>query len=339
MRENRVRTSWIRAVRRYTSSLADLLVVLAYVAVADAALLDNALSPTVRALIGFPLLLFVPGYILLAGLFPRGHRPRRTDDDQRLFGAVSEGALRPLERAVLSFGISVALLPPAGLVLSGLGVGFRPETVVGAASAAFLAGIVVACARRLRVPESERVSVPVTGWLSRATAGLSGDSQVEATTAFVVVLVALVATSALAYGLVAPGGGDSYTTMAMYSENDTGALVTSDYPDSLAANETGDVVVVVENHEHRQVNYTLVAELQRVDRSNGTVTVLEAVELNQSQQSLVAGERWRSNQTIRPELTGDDLRVVYLLYRNPPPADPGIESAYRNLYFTIDVAE
>lgn len=339
MSEEQVRSQWTRIVRKWTSSLTDLLLVIAYIVAVDATFIDAAVSPTVRALVGFPLLLFVPGYVLLAALFPRNLHAGRTSHDERLFGAVSEGALRPLERVVLSFGISVALLPPFGLVLSGLGVGFSPATVIGTTTAVLLAGIVVAVARRLQVPEAERFSVSVTGWFSRATAGFSGKSRTETTTTFVVVVVALVTTTALAYALVAPGGGDSYTGMGLYAENDTGALVTSGYPTSLAANETGGVVVAVENHEHQRVNYTLVGELQRVDRSNGTVTVLESVELNRSQQSLLAGETWQSNQTISPELTGSDLRVVYMLYRGTPPADPGTESAYRHVYFTVDVAE
>ncbi|WP_232688784.1 DUF1616 domain-containing protein [Halobacterium zhouii] len=335
MSEEHAHGQWTSTVRRWSASLTDLLVVVAYVAVADAVLIDDALSPAVRAMVGFPLLLFVPGYVLLAGLFPRDAPARRVADN-RLFAAVSEGALRPGERVLLAFGVSVALLPPFGIALSVLDLGWEPATVVSATTAALFVGVAAAAARRLRIPEGERFAVSATGSLSGLVGMFSG-SRMQTTSAVVLVAVALLTTTSLAYALVAPAGGDAYTTVGLYTENETGELVTAGYPTTLTPNETGSVVVVVENHENRRVNYTLVGEIQRVERANGNVTVLESVRLNRSTHALAPGEKWQTTQTVRPELAGSDLRVAYLLYRGTPPADAGTGDAYRSVYFSLDV--
>jgi len=38
-------------------------------------------------------------------------------------------------------------------------------------------------------------------------------------------------------------------------------------------------------------------------------------------------------------MTGENLRVQYLLYRGDPPAEPTQENAYRSLHLWVDVFE
>jgi uncharacterized membrane protein len=62
----------------------------------------NEISP-VRIILGLPLMLFLPGYALIATLFPR------------------KGDLDGIERIALSFGLSIAITP-----LLGLGLNYTP---------------------------------------------------------------------------------------------------------------------------------------------------------------------------------------------------------------------
>lgn len=321
------------------AAVTDLLAIVLYLAVADVVLLDGTLPSAVTALVGLPLLLFVPGYVLVAALFPRSRSAAGPIVDDRPFATVADGCLRPLERVALSFGLSVALLPPLGVLVSWLGLGFAPTTVMATVTVALLVGAVVAGVRRFRLPEGERFAVSPTAWISRRATALADRSTAGRVVTVALVVVSLAATSTLAYGLVAPAGGDAYTNVGLFTENETGALVTSDYPSTIGANETGEVVVLVENREHRTVNYTLVAQLQRVSRTNDSVTVRESVELDRARRSLADGERWRSEQTIAPELTGTDLRVAYLVYHGTPPEDPGVENADEAVYLSVDVEE
>jgi len=59
----------------------------------------NEISP-IRIILGLPLVLFLPGYALIATLFPR-------KDD-----------LDAIERIALSFGLSIAISPLLGLALN-----------------------------------------------------------------------------------------------------------------------------------------------------------------------------------------------------------------------------
>lgn len=73
----------------------------------------NEISP-VRIILGLPLVLFLPGYALIAALFPR-------KDD-----------LDGIERVALSFGLSIAITPLLGLALNytPFGIRFAPVLIV-----------------------------------------------------------------------------------------------------------------------------------------------------------------------------------------------------------------
>jgi uncharacterized membrane protein len=41
---------------------------------------------------------------------------------------------------------------------------------------------------------------------------------------------------------------------------------------------------------------------------------------------------------VTPTLTGQRLRLAYLLYRGSPPPDPTVENAYREVHLWINVS-
>ena len=71
----------------------------------------NKISP-VRIILGLPLVLFLPGYSLIATLFPR-------KDD-----------LDAIDRIALSFGLSIAITPLLGLALNYTPFGIRLSPVL-----------------------------------------------------------------------------------------------------------------------------------------------------------------------------------------------------------------
>jgi uncharacterized membrane protein len=318
-------------------SASDLLSVLVYVAIADTLLVNQTLDPSVRALLGLPLLLFVPGYVLLAGLFPRRVPTKQLTEERRPFSAVAVGALRPLERFLLAFGVSVALVPILGVSMAALGVGFEPANILGTMTAAILFGTLIAGARRFQLQASERYSVSITGGLSSVLSWVRRSSPSGKWFAAALVVVAVLATGSLAYALVEPIDGETYTTMGVYTETENGSLVTGDYPRTIESGDSPSVVVKVENHEQRTVNYTLVGELQRLDRAGAEVSVVETVRLSEVSKSVPPGEAWRSNQTIDPALTGENLRVSYKLFRGQATSGADAESAAPPVYFSVNV--
>jgi uncharacterized membrane protein len=105
-------------------------------------------------------------------------------------------------------------------------------------------------------------------------------------------------------------------------------------------------VVGIGNQEHEQVEYTVVVQLQRVEivnesgaTTNGTtVRVLEERGLQRFQAELAHNETWHNQHTVTPTMTGEGLRLQYLLYRGDPPAEPSAETAYRELHLWVNVS-
>ena len=73
------------------------------------------IQPPLRIILGLPFILFIPGYVLVFALFPA----RKTDR-----------GIDTLERIVLSFGLSIAVVPLIGLLLNYTPWGIRLEPIL-----------------------------------------------------------------------------------------------------------------------------------------------------------------------------------------------------------------
>ena len=102
----------------------------ALAAVATLAAVAPPVPPAARAIVAAPLLLALPGYVLVRIAFPR--------------------PLSPGDAALLAAGLSIALLALAGLVLDQVGPGLTPGAWLVAVDLWAAAGLLLA--RRRRVP-------------------------------------------------------------------------------------------------------------------------------------------------------------------------------------------
>ena len=100
----------------------------------------NEISP-IRIILGLPLVLFLPGYSLIATLFPR-------KDD-----------LDAIERIALSFGLSIAITPLLGLALNYTPFGIRLSPVLIVLSVFTILLAIGAYVRRSRILEGDRFCV------------------------------------------------------------------------------------------------------------------------------------------------------------------------------------
>lgn len=94
----------------------------------------------IRPIIGLAFIFFVPGYVLVTALFP------------------GKKAITLLERAGLSFGLSIAISPLVALFLNYTPYGVVLEPLLVALAAVTLAFMLVAVIRRRRLPAAERFS-------------------------------------------------------------------------------------------------------------------------------------------------------------------------------------
>ncbi len=96
----------------------------------------------VRTILGIPMVLFLPGYALIAALFPR------------------KNDLDGIERLALSFGLSIAVVPLIGLGLNFTPFGIRLVPILVSLSVFTLAMLLIAYLRRSKLSEEERFEVP-----------------------------------------------------------------------------------------------------------------------------------------------------------------------------------
>lgn len=313
----------------------DLLLTVAYLALAVPTLLFGPTSNAIRAAAGLPLLLFLPGYALVSFLFPREDAMVLSETVGTYHPGVAAGAL--FERAVLSFGASVMLLPLIGLALSVTGVGMALEPIVASLTAISVFALLAGTVRRLRLPTDHRFDLPLGSfreWLRSSFVGGSLSSRFLN----VALLIAVVSSTAmLGYGLVSPASEETYTELMLLTENESGQYIAGDYPKTLETGESATVTVGVENHEQRRVEYTIVAELQKVDKRNGSVEIRDRSELARFSPSVASNDTWYTRHEFSPDMTGSDLRLSYYLYRGDAPSLVSADSAYRHTYIWLNV--
>lgn len=336
--------SWRERVLRPLRRLpTDLVAVVVFVAVVDLAVLLPTVRGTPLAVaLGVPLLLFVPGYVVVAALFPASGPEPVPSELSGLANAahrVRTNGIDGVERAALSFGISLALLPLVGLLLAALPWGIDPVPVLAAVSAIGLLGAVLAGVRRRRLPETDRFDLRVESRIRELHAAIfEADGRLDAVLNLALALAVLIALTSVGYAVAASRDAPSSSQLYLLAENETGDLVTAGYPTEFARGESRPVYVGVENHEGEPVNYTVVAELQRVRQAENGLTVVDQQRVATFEPRVSAGESWQARHGVAPSMTGRNLRLVYFLYRTDPPSDPTTESADEFVHVWINVS-
>ncbi len=283
-------------------------------------------SVVVRAVFGIPLLVFLPGYALLLVLFPyssaetRVSRPSLATSNRNLAGVTF------VERIVLSFGTSLALVPLFGVLYLSIVPDGGAVSVVTLLAVGVGVGLLLGVYRRLQLPKPERYSFPTKVWPATGT-----NRALNVALAVVVVLSVV----GLGAALAVPNYGETYTNLSLVTQQSNGEFVASGYPDTLSAGNS-EIYATVTNHEREVTRYTLVVQLQRVETSSGSASVVEYEELARVSSEVAPGETWSTNPELSPEMTGSDLRLVYLLYEGDAPDNADTESAYQSTFVWVD---
>ena len=298
-----------------------------------------------RIVLGLAFVLFAPGYAFVAALFPeRGGTPAVDRTDENAAGArdarqFRDGGIDGIERLALSFGLSIAVTPLIGLVLNFTPFGIRLGPIVVGIGGFTLVAVAVGAVRRRALPADERFRVPLGEWYGSVRTELfEPETRTDRVLNVVLVVSLLLAVGSVTYAVAVPKSGESFTEFYLLTENETGELVAADYPENLTVGEDRSVVVGITNHEHETVSYSVVAELQRVRTANNSTTVIERSSVGRFTPRLAANETWRRTHDVTPTMAGDRLRLVYLLYRGQPPAEPTVENAYIETHLWVNVA-
>lgn len=320
-------------------------VILTLAAIAAAAIIVTlGIGGPIQVLAGALLVLFLPGYAVSTLLFPASESTRSISDPSPMNrnrswyvgGNDGDGPTRAglpfLERIAFGFGLSVAFVPVFALLLNVALFDYQQMAIVGIATGTAAVATLLGAIRRARTPDKTRYVLPLRTAAVEARTALGGSNGNRAVNAALLCAVVL-AVGAVTFSLAAPADGSQFTQVSLLTEQDDGSLTAGNYPEQFTNGTSSELVLLVENHEQEQTKYTAVAELQRVEGD----TVVERDELKRESQTLAAGQSWQYGHRITPTMQGEDLQLVYYVYRGDAPANPDEESAYRTVNIWFDV--
>lgn len=266
----------------FEESPLDLMLIIVYLLLATVFLTIPPLNKTIiRTLLGIPLVLFIPGYALIAALFPR-------KDD-----------LDGIERTALSFGLSIAVVPLLGLGLNFTPWGIRFGPILATLILFSLSMVLIANFRRLELPGDERFEVPLKAIMAgMKDEFLKTENKTDRILTIILILSIIVSLFTLVYVMVTPKQGEKFTEF--YILGPSGKA--SDYPKEVSPGAPVKLIVGVANHEYSDINYTL-----RVQIKNDTFFERKI--------QLPHNQTWETPVSFTINKTGSDLKLEFLLFR------------------------
>ncbi|MGA1793408.1 MAG: DUF1616 domain-containing protein [Thermoplasmatota archaeon] len=275
-----------------------------------------------RIVLGLPFILFFPGYVLISALYPERKRyfdkdgnevPPPSEEEEgtnhdgvaqdrpyRKHGGkhASSGERRSeketdeapsewpkgkgldgLERVALSLGLSIAVTPLIGLVLNytydwapdTLGIRLVPILVSQFAFILIVGGIAIY--KRSRVPVEDRFAIVIDLKVPEDY------TFTDKTLTVGIVLMMVLSVGMLVYIIVVPREGESFTEFYILGPNHKA----EGYPGNLMVGESSFLYIGIGNHEHRDMNYTLVMSVDP-SASNAPVSSLDNVTISRNTQ-------------------------------------------------------
>ena len=257
----------------------------------------------IRTILGLVMVLFLPGYALIAALF------------------IGKDDLDAIERIALSFGLSIAVVPLLGLGLNYTPFGIRLVPIIITLSFFTISMLAIAYIRRGSLPKDEQFSVPFQQMYAsiKHEINTKPESKIDRILTVILVISIIASVSMLVYVIVTPKQGEKFTEFYILGPDG----MADNYPTNLSVGQTGKVIVGVGNHEYQTVDYT-------VD------LVLANETLNSLQFQLEHNSTWEQEIEFIPKYThtGNDSKLNFFLYR-----DNNFTESYRSLHLWIDVTE
>ena len=234
-------------------------------------------SSALRIVLGLPLVLFFPGYTLIAALFPR--------KDQ----------LTSIERVALSLGLSLVVVPSIGFLFNFTPWGIRLYPLLIAIAVFILAFSLITWYRRSRLPEVERFAVYLTFSLST----WRGQSFLEKILSAILLIAILGVIGTLGYVIALPKVGESFTEFYILGSEGKA----EGYPKEVVLGGEIRVTIGIINREGDTATYRVEATIDgaRYDEIGPIVLHHE--------------DRWEEEVGFMPAQLGDNQKVEFFLYR------------------------
>lgn len=283
----------------------DLKIFLAFTTLTVAVINLPAINETViRSALDLITIIFIPGYALLAALFPG-------KDD-----------IEGIERLALGFGLSVASLLPLCMVINFMSWRMGLDLITLCLAAFIFICLLIANMRRHSLPEGKSFSVDIGSVFREVMAEAFPASGNKADKLLTLVLIVAVASSAciVAFIIIGPSQSEKFTEFFILGPGGKA----DNYPVSFAPGEQKPVLVGITNHEYANKVYDLVVTL---NDSNATGTIYR------DKVTLANNETWEKTVQLKPDRIGKDMDMEFLLY-----VDGNMTAPYRDLHLWVNVS-
>jgi len=279
-------------------------------------------TSSLRVVFALPFILFIPGYLLIAALFP------------------AKSDLDGIERTALSFGLSIAIVPLIGLALNYTPFGIRLDPIV--ISLVIFSAImgIAAQYRRFLLPEEGRFVVPVQEMAAGARQEFfaAGASPLDRALSIILIVAIVAAVATTIFVIVVPKEGEKFTEFYILGSKGKAA----DYPTDFAAGSSQTVIIGIGNHEYRNITYTVetLALNQVFDETTNQSTLVSAVPVDRF--TVTVPHNSTVEQPYTFSITDPSVnRLQFLLFETPPPeavaGSERINASYRDLHLWMKV--
>ena len=303
---------------------ADLALVVVWLAASIAAIYLPSLNASpIRIVLALPVVLFIPGYCLIAILFPK-------NDDIGL-----------IERILLSIGVSVAIVPLIGLGLNFSPWGIRLEPIVISLILVTWVMVLFAHYQRAGLPQKERLRVSFSAIAERIRQEFlpQGERGVDRFLSVVLTIVILVVILTTIYVIVVPKeGAEQFSEFYILGKNQTAA----EYPDMIIPAENYPMYIGVGNHEDRTTTYSIETWALRTEFDNvtNTSTIVDMDPNDRLSLTLADNETKIIPFTLFVIKPGYN-RIEFLLFNESVPGSGvtgsnRINASYRNLHLWVN---
>jgi uncharacterized membrane protein len=299
------------------------------------------ISEVLRSIIVLPMIIFIPGYLLVSVLFPTKKTDKGIDD---------------IQRVALSLGLSLVLVPLLGLGLYYIVGGLTLQTILfGLGVFIFIVGI-LAIYRWYRTPPDIRHTIQIS--ISLPT------NETKLDKILTIALIICIATTLIlvTYVAITPKPGEHFTEFYILGSQH----LASNYPMNLTTGENTTIILGVVNHEKTTMNYSIevwlsnqTTQLNTSTNMNETIyhnlwfmdkinTTLPSTPINLEELST---SQWEYKYTFNITWKGN-YKMMFLLYVTPTQmysknddymmialqkVEEDTTTAYRTVYLWINV--
>jgi len=298
-------------------------------------ILQADLGDALSIIFGLPIIVFIPGYVLLSALFP-------TKKTQQ--------GLNFIERIALAIGLSLVMV-----AIIGIGLNYSPFDIQPVSSSLFLLLYIicvgaVAFYRWLKTPDEDRFTISFNLSIKKPF-----ENKIDKAFIAVIIVLAIVSLGTFAYIALNPKTVKSYSEF--YLLGPTGE--TSNYPQELIKGENATVILGITNHEEKTINYNIdVWVLNQTTNSSETniTEVKNAYFLEKINVTIPSSgindylwkPQWSYNYSFSLNMSGEDIKLVFLLFKESTKTyhtdrdynntiDQIINSAYQELHLNMRV--